>query len=153
LSLSTLFFPLPQVIAAEGEKSASMALRDAALTIAQSPAALQLRYLQTLNTISAERNSTIVFPFPVDFFSAMLGNRQQPPQQQQSYQPIPGVSVPNESSNEASSTFLHTARVGFPNIFEVKAASINSSHIFRPILANKKRRQAMCGTDEEEGRK
>lgn len=46
-----------------------MALRDAAQTIADSPTALQLRYLQTLQTISAERNSTIVFPFPVDLIS------------------------------------------------------------------------------------
>ena len=57
------------MIAAEGEQKASMALRDAAQTIADSPTALQLRYLQTLQTISAERNSTIVFPFPVDLIS------------------------------------------------------------------------------------
>ncbi|KAI3421064.1 PHB [Globodera pallida] len=53
------------VVAAEGEKRASIALRDAASIIAETPAALQLRYLQTLNTISAERNSTIIFP--IDF--------------------------------------------------------------------------------------
>ncbi|KAL3074399.1 hypothetical protein niasHS_015229 [Heterodera schachtii] len=56
-----------KVVAAEGEKKAAIALRDAAETIAGTPTALQLRYLQTLTTISAERNSTIVFPFPVDF--------------------------------------------------------------------------------------
>uniref|UniRef100_A0A183C5Z2 PHB domain-containing protein n=2 Tax=Globodera pallida TaxID=36090 RepID=A0A183C5Z2_GLOPA len=54
-----------KVVAAEGEKRASIALRDAASIIAETPAALQLRYLQTLNTISAERNSTIIFP--IDF--------------------------------------------------------------------------------------
>uniref|UniRef100_A0A914CC85 Band 7 domain-containing protein n=1 Tax=Acrobeloides nanus TaxID=290746 RepID=A0A914CC85_9BILA len=56
-------------IAAEGEQRASVALREAANTIAESPAALQLRYLQTLSTISAEHNSTIVFPFPIEMFS------------------------------------------------------------------------------------
>ncbi|OQR80024.1 stomatin-2-like, partial [Tropilaelaps mercedesae] len=55
-----------KVIAAEGEQKSSRALKEAADVIAQSPAALQLRYLQTLNTISAEKNSTIVFPIPID---------------------------------------------------------------------------------------
>merc|ERR1711874_937148 len=51
-----------KVIAAEGEHKSSRALAQAAEVIAESPAALQLRYLQTLNSISAEKNSTIVFP-------------------------------------------------------------------------------------------
>jgi erythrocyte band 7 integral membrane protein len=51
-----------KVIAAEGEQKASMALKLAADVIGQSPAALQLRYLQTLTHISAEKNSTIIFP-------------------------------------------------------------------------------------------
>lgn len=48
-----------KVIAAEGEQKASMALKSAADVINQSPMALQLRYLQTLNNIAAEKNSTI----------------------------------------------------------------------------------------------
>ena len=59
-----------KVIAAEGEQRASQALKNAAEVIAVSPQALQLRYLQTLNSIAAERNSTIVFPLPIDLFSA-----------------------------------------------------------------------------------
>jgi erythrocyte band 7 integral membrane protein len=51
-----------KVVAAEGEQKASMALKLAGDVISQSPAALQLRYLQTLTTISAEKNSTIIFP-------------------------------------------------------------------------------------------
>lgn len=66
-----------QVIAAEGEQKASRALKEAAEVIAQSPAALQLRYLQTLNTISAEKNSTIIFPLPIDFLSQFLPHRLQ----------------------------------------------------------------------------
>ncbi|XP_037083232.1 mechanosensory protein 2-like [Pollicipes pollicipes] len=53
-------------IAAEGEHRASRALREAADVLDESPSALQLRYLQTLNTISAEKNSTIIFPLPID---------------------------------------------------------------------------------------
>lgn len=48
-----------KVIVAEGEQKASRALKEAAEVIAQSPNALQLRYLQTLNSIAAEKNSTI----------------------------------------------------------------------------------------------
>jgi len=60
-----------KVIAAEGEQKSARALKEAAEVIAQSPAALQLRYLQTLNTISAEKNSTIIFPLPIDFSESL----------------------------------------------------------------------------------
>lgn len=60
-----------QVLAAEGEQRASRALKDAADIMAQSPAAIQLRYLQTLNSIAAERNSTIVFPLPMDMLKGL----------------------------------------------------------------------------------
>lgn len=59
-----------KVVAAEGEKKDSDALRMAAEVISKSPQALQLRYLQTLNTIAAEKNSTIVFPLPMELFSS-----------------------------------------------------------------------------------
>ncbi|XP_064107114.1 band 7 protein AGAP004871-like isoform X4 [Macrobrachium nipponense] len=58
-----------KVIAAEGEQRASKALKEAAEVINESPAALQLRYMQTLNAISAEKNSTIIFPLPIDLLS------------------------------------------------------------------------------------
>ncbi|XP_040576840.1 band 7 protein AGAP004871 isoform X2 [Lepeophtheirus salmonis] len=61
-----------KVIAAEGEQKASRALRDASNVMAGSSSALQLRYLQTLNTISAEKNSTIVFPLPIDILRHLL---------------------------------------------------------------------------------
>lgn len=57
-----------KVIAAEGEQKASRALKEAADVISESPSALQLRYLQTLSTIAAEKNSTIVFPIPMELF-------------------------------------------------------------------------------------
>ena len=59
-----------KVVAAEGEHKASRALKEAADIIAQSPSALQLRYLQTLNIIAAERESTIIFPLPMNIMPA-----------------------------------------------------------------------------------
>ncbi|CAI2356627.1 unnamed protein product [Caenorhabditis sp. 36 PRJEB53466] len=58
-----------KIIAAEGEQLASRALADAADVIAQSPCAIQLRYLQTLNSISSEKNNTIIFPFPTELIA------------------------------------------------------------------------------------
>lgn len=57
-----------QVVAAEGERNASKALKQASMVLADSTAGLQLRYLQTLTTLAAENNSTIVFPLPVNMF-------------------------------------------------------------------------------------
>ncbi|MGQ9597878.1 MAG: slipin family protein [Anaerolineae bacterium] len=57
-----------KIIHAEGEYAAAQQLREAATMIAQEPAALQLRYLQTLTEIAVEKNSTIIFPVPIEFF-------------------------------------------------------------------------------------
>ena len=62
-----------KVIAAEGEQKASKALKEASDIISESPAALQLRYLQTLTQISAEKNSTIIFPLPVELLGQFKG--------------------------------------------------------------------------------
>ncbi|XP_072940925.1 band 7 protein AGAP004871-like isoform X1 [Epargyreus clarus] len=61
-----------KIIAAEGEIKASKALREASLVMIDNPMALQLRYLQSLNTISAEKTSTIIFPFPMDFLKSFM---------------------------------------------------------------------------------
>jgi regulator of protease activity HflC (stomatin/prohibitin superfamily) len=66
-----------KIIAAEGELQASETLGDAAATMARSPGAMQLRTLQTMAEISAERNSTIIFPIPVeilDVFRRSIGD-------------------------------------------------------------------------------
>ena len=65
-----------KVVAAEGEQKASIALKEAADTISKSPVALQLRYLQTLSHIAAEKNSTIIFPIPIELLRG-LGNSKQ----------------------------------------------------------------------------
>jgi regulator of protease activity HflC (stomatin/prohibitin superfamily) len=61
-----------KIIHAEGEFQASQRLAEAARIISTDPAALQLRFLQTLTEIAADKNSTVVFPVPVDFISAFL---------------------------------------------------------------------------------
>jgi regulator of protease activity HflC (stomatin/prohibitin superfamily) len=62
-----------KLIHAEGEFNASRQLADAAQIIGQEPAAIQLRYLQTLTEIAVEKNSTIIFPVPVDLLRGLLG--------------------------------------------------------------------------------
>jgi regulator of protease activity HflC (stomatin/prohibitin superfamily) len=61
-----------KIIHAEGEFQASQRLADAAAVIQSQPAALQLRYLQTLTEIATEKNSTIVFPLPIDTIKQFL---------------------------------------------------------------------------------
>ena len=60
-----------KIIAAEGEMKASRGLKEAADIINKSSVAMQLRYLQTLTQIAGERNSTIVFPIPVEIVQAL----------------------------------------------------------------------------------
>ena len=61
-----------KVISARGELQASTELRDAAITLSESPASLQLRYLQTLLELGADQNSTVVFPIPMDIVGPFL---------------------------------------------------------------------------------
>jgi regulator of protease activity HflC (stomatin/prohibitin superfamily) len=61
-----------KVLHAQGELQASQTLADAAQIIATEPAALQLRYLQTLTEIAVEKNSTIIFPLPLDLIEPLL---------------------------------------------------------------------------------
>ena len=61
-----------KVIHAEGELQAAEKLFQAARVLAQQPQAIQLRYLETLTVIAADKNSTIVFPVPIDLLSPLL---------------------------------------------------------------------------------
>ena len=61
-----------KIIHAQGELLASKALSEAAEIIAKNSLAIQLRYLQTLTEIATEKNSTIVFPLPIDLLSAFM---------------------------------------------------------------------------------
>jgi regulator of protease activity HflC (stomatin/prohibitin superfamily) len=60
-----------KIIHAEGEYVAAEKLAMAAEVMAKQPAAIQLRYLQTLVEIGTEKNTTVVFPFPIDIFSSL----------------------------------------------------------------------------------
>jgi regulator of protease activity HflC (stomatin/prohibitin superfamily) len=79
-----------KVIAAQGELQASQALAEAARTLAVEPAAIQLRYLQTLAEIASENNSTTIFPIPIDLFRPFLQAPRQAPQ--------PGESAPQPAA-------------------------------------------------------
>jgi regulator of protease activity HflC (stomatin/prohibitin superfamily) len=61
-----------KVIHAEGERQAAEGLRQAAETLAREPAAMQLRYLQTLTQVAGDKSSTIVFPVPVDLLKGLV---------------------------------------------------------------------------------
>lgn len=61
-----------KIIAAEGELQASQKLSEASLVMERSPITIQLRYLQTLTEIAAEKNSTTVFPVPIEMFAAFM---------------------------------------------------------------------------------
>ncbi len=63
-----------KIIHAEGEYLAAQKLADAAKVIASQPQTLQLRYLQTLTEIATEKNSTIIFPLPIDIIKPLLEN-------------------------------------------------------------------------------
>src|SRR5450432_957431 len=60
-----------KIIHAEGEYAAAQRLSDAAHLLATEPVSVQLRYLQTLTEIGVEKNTTMIFPVPVDFFSGL----------------------------------------------------------------------------------
>ena len=62
-----------KVIHAEGELEASQKLAQAAVVIDQNPLGIQLRYLQTLTEIGAEKNTTVVFPLPIDLIAGFIG--------------------------------------------------------------------------------
>src|SRR6059036_3933504 len=64
-----------KVIHAEGEFQAAARLAEAGAVMAAEPATLQLRYLQTLTEIASERNSTVVFPIPIDLINMFLSGR------------------------------------------------------------------------------
>ena len=69
-----------KIIHADGEFQASERLADAGAVIGREPTTLQLRYLQTLVEIASEKNSTIIFPIPIDFIKAFApkGDSEQP---------------------------------------------------------------------------
>ena len=72
-----------KVINAEGEYQAATRLADASLIIEQHPTALQLRYLQTVNEMSAENNTTTIFPIPIEMFRPFIKSFETPSRESQ----------------------------------------------------------------------
>jgi regulator of protease activity HflC (stomatin/prohibitin superfamily) len=68
-----------KIIHASGELEASRQLTEAAQTLQKEPISVQLRYLQTLTEIAAEKNSTIVFPVPIDLLKVIVDRLERPP--------------------------------------------------------------------------
>ena len=61
-----------KIIHASGEFEAAGKLAEAAAVVAKEPVAIQLRYLQTLTEIGVEKNSTVIFPIPIDIFQGFF---------------------------------------------------------------------------------
>ncbi|GAB5583449.1 stomatin-like protein 3 [Prionailurus iriomotensis] len=85
----------PRVIAAEGEKAASESLRTAAEILAGTPAAAQLRYLHTLQSLSTDKPATVVLPLPFDLLNFLSS----PSNRAQGSLPLPNPSRPVEPPN------------------------------------------------------
>jgi regulator of protease activity HflC (stomatin/prohibitin superfamily) len=97
-----------KVIAAEGELQASEKLAQAAQVLQTQPAAIQLRYLQTVAEIATENNSTTLFPIPIDLFRPFLERMGSAPQPQSMVQPempaLPSVRVDQNAPQRVPET-------------------------------------------------
>jgi regulator of protease activity HflC (stomatin/prohibitin superfamily) len=66
-----------KIIHADGELQASYKLAEAASVVSKEPVAIQLRYLQTLTEIGVEKNTTVVFPVPVDILQGIFSPKKE----------------------------------------------------------------------------
>jgi regulator of protease activity HflC (stomatin/prohibitin superfamily) len=83
-----------KVINAEGELQASQMLTQAAAVMSQQPAALQLRFLQTVSEIATENNSTTLFPIPIDLFGPLIKAISRPAAETAAAEPVETPSLP-----------------------------------------------------------
>jgi regulator of protease activity HflC (stomatin/prohibitin superfamily) len=92
-----------KVIAAEGELQASAQLAEAARVLQQHPAAIQLRYLQTVSEIATENNSTTLFPIPMDLFRPFMERLAAAPAADTVAQPmLPGMTVDLDTARKTT---------------------------------------------------
>jgi regulator of protease activity HflC (stomatin/prohibitin superfamily) len=92
-----------KVLLAQGESLAAQTLADAAKVISTEPAALQLRYLQTLTEIAVERNSTIIFPLPIDLVSSFVSALHHGGSEATVTPPVPPMIAPLVEPTQAAS--------------------------------------------------
>jgi regulator of protease activity HflC (stomatin/prohibitin superfamily) len=90
-----------KIIHAEGEHAAAEQLTQAAAVIGREPAALQLRYLQTLTEIGVEKNTTVIFPLPIDLVQPLLDIRSAAPG---STAPAKGATPPGVAAEPSGAT-------------------------------------------------
>lgn len=88
-----------KIIHAEGELQASSQLAKAASVIGAEPSALQLRYLQTLTEIAVEKNSTIIFPLPMDLVTPLMQSMGQKPEVVREPVPVEGANGVGATTN------------------------------------------------------
>ena len=99
-----------KVIAAEGEFQASEKLSQAAVVLDTSPTSIQLRYMQTLVEIAAEKNSTVIFPLPIDLIEPFLRSRHPAPPA--SAAQAPGMAATVDPSSALDPSLLQAALGG-----------------------------------------
>lgn len=100
-----------RIINADAELQASKKLAEAAQQMAHTPSALQLRLLQTITTVAAEKNSTLVLPFPVELLRFLERAQQSPPKPAQEPEPEPAQEPgPQRSLDQAPSAPLTPVR-------------------------------------------
>jgi regulator of protease activity HflC (stomatin/prohibitin superfamily) len=87
-----------KIINADGEFQASKRLAEAGKVLAEVPTTMQLRFLQTLSEIATEKNSTIVFPVPIDLLSGFMGAAREAGA---SRRPVPTYSIPVDGRADA----------------------------------------------------
>ena len=107
ISSLTEFISRVQVITAEGEKKASRCIKEAADVLAESPLSIQLRYLQTLQSISEEQNHTVVLPIPKNMLLNMGlggGNGQVSGGDSEIKPPATGLPIQTTASNQSTPT-------------------------------------------------
>ena len=104
-----------KVIHAEGERQAAATLSEAAGVLSSQPAAIQLRYMQTLSEIGAEQNSTIVFPLPIDLVRPLLeAAREVAPEQALERPPGNGELPEGEGPGELPRVAMRGSRLDSP---------------------------------------
>ncbi|HUY78872.1 MAG TPA: SPFH domain-containing protein [Ktedonobacterales bacterium] len=121
-----------KVLLAQGEFQAAQTLADAAHLISTEPAALQLRYLQTLTEIAVEKNSTIIFPLPIDLVEPLTQLMHRGAESAQKPQPTqPAIAAPTDQPTIAAPTPQNA--IAAPTAPSEVAAPAEPSEVAAPI--------------------
>lgn len=117
-----------KIIRAHGEEKATRALKQAADELTHNPNAMQLRYLQTLSSIGNEKNTTIIFPVPVDMISHFVGRNGQ---KQSSRLSPSSSSLPSESSSQKKSSIPRIQVITDQDVKETEEDTVDDDFLLR----------------------